>query len=1106
MHRGAGDADPSKRLQIEGLGEAEFNELLLRRLAEADHEMSSSSGKTGSQGSAEREKLQLAEKGRGELERNVREGGSHSGSRGSSRLLFSDHASGACARPPSNSASGGSASNPSSSVAAGSARARSDFEDWQERHDQGVPVAPRAKAQSKQSTETSSSAPMGSFSYAAGFGGTIRSSGDGSSGPSGHHGSPSTSGSSSINLRPCSVVNQLMSQLALQEVGPDTLQYVQRAVDDFARQQSMEVTDLLGQLQQAVARESLLSEEHGALRQWVGSQESLHGLERRQLQDQATIASLSRDKAQDEAGMLQDRLKGHEASAELHVKHLRKRFKEEQAAADKKHQEHRRLLKMTQVRSTNTMELTSERRASELLQLQDNFKSERKMHMEQLASLHNQLQMAQASVIAQKEANKLGQQAAAMRQGDGIGEEQEPSASSESSGSNVGLSVPDRQTLLTCRGMPSTLIMGDFLSEGRQPSAAPNQEEELIQAREMHRTMSSELSELRLEMLGLERGRIAQVGDLQRQLEEATAPAFKQELLRRRAGGARVPTLPAIDEDDKFSVDGDASASAYGASSNMGGTDSEDDDECALPQAPLDSEVAILQAELAEAREQADSKDLMVASEIAEHNCQVQRLMDQIVAERKGGDEAHEEANTLKRKMMGQDLSFSHHVQQLETTLAQQHKIGLSLARENTELREESGTSVLHQQNQVLHHEKIVANLQAQLVLALEAKKYAEARSEDLRLAMSSMEAAHRSAVAELRQQVLLGSSTQTPVSAAAANMEELMLMHAGLVEERNVLLNRIEGLEVSHRIKEEHQLLQYRAELTEIRQQHALDIQKQEEDFYQSLAEAQQIAQANQSATASTAATSALGNSSAKKPEEPPGQGYPLEPELPPTPLGVEEASIDSWIPSWVRCPRRRFAGALSSTQDMSGAACESPNYGQDMLWEVLNAVPNLAALLCSLKLEVLDLSRAAQVALGIIPGSKSLTSILRHPGRAAWIKKSIDAHQDIAEEGWEGMPGFLIRNLGTEEFVSGGKAAFMSPLVTVHLPEDRLRNRSAALLVFLDPPGQSSHSGDALKGRRSTPRMTAMPSNLSRSSDEGPASVHASDSVSQVLMRLYT
>lgn len=185
---------------------------------------------------------------------------------------------------------------------------------------------------------------------------------------------------------------------------------------------------------------------------------------------------------------------------------------------------------------------------------------------------------------------------------------------------------------------------------------------------------------------------------------------------------------------------------------------------------------------------------------------------------------------------------------------------------------------------------------------------------------------------------------------------------------------------------------------------------------------------------------------------------------------------------------PMTQDASAPSGSASSAGGGSA---YGQELLWETLRHVPNTVALLCKIPdLQVLCVSGTAE-ALGLAarPGA-NLVSLLTSSDRAAWIRKCVDAHQGLAEDDWGGIPGFLVRNLGVEDFVVP-TGVFRSELITIHLPADD-KGYGASLLALLQPVSD--------KAQLQWPIQVSSPQCGSPRCMMDEYSVTASDSISQV------
>lgn len=906
-----------------------------------------------------------------------------------------------------------------------------------------------------------------------------------SSGVPGGTAIPSSSASGTISgtgtgSRSCSrtsAAHQLLSQLSEAAVAghslSDNVFLVQNALNEFSKDAGQEIASLKRKLELSKRKERELYEEQASLRDCMTAKEDSHVKDSLNLKEQVEMAKAKFDDIEEKRGALEDRMQGQEAATEMRAKQVRQRYKEEQRAADKKHSVEKSQMKAQRVslqRQLHTAKLSEvhgeENRTQQMQKLEENFAAAAALHTTQMSNMNLQLSRDRASQ----------------------GDLQSPPTSS------------------------ATLAQARTPGDGRKSKAGADvkvgtQVQIMEQAHArfelQQRTMVDELSELRLEMLGMERGRMSEVGDLQRLLEMANARLWQQEGTSAGGGKIRRPAgnLPAIEE-DVMSVDGDATASAYATSvggdmiaSDSGSEEMETETTDATREATAPDEktqVDALKGELAVFRESQDCLAVTSAVQIAEQNSKIERLLDKLISMKNVEAHAKDEAKTLQiafnelSEKSSEAKGFAQEMQQLKEMLMFEQTHGLNLQAENFQLREESGITIVE-------HQEVVMSLTHQLAIAIEARKFAEARAEDLRRALISTEAAHRQKIAEIRQQVMAERVSGSASPQALDEKDELQQRCIGLVEERNMLLNKIECTEVQQRVIEEHITRQFQVDLHTYQAAHRQEIQEMQDRFERDMAEARSRLQAALKAQAHAEAIARSATETSAK---------ALQAALAQEGAKAQRTSVFDFVRQ-LRCPSRSssseaFREGSASTESMMKAhrmgTEETTAYGQDLLWEVLNAVPHASVLLCTKppKMEILSASKNAQAALGLASGStRTLTALLRNPARASWIKKSIMAHQDIADEGWEGVPGLLIRNLGTEEFHGEGTAGFASPVITVHLPPDATRGHDSALVVLLEfQSARSREQRDVAKVQR--PAVF--------SGTHSDVSIHPSDSVSQV------
>jgi len=227
--------------------------------------------------------------------------------------------------------------------------------------------------------------------------------------------------------------------------------------------------------------------------------------------------------------------------------------------------------------------------------------------------------------------------------------------------------------------------------------------------------------------------------------------------------------------------------------------------------------------------------------------------------------------------------------------------------------------------------------------------------------------------------------------------------------------------------------------------------------------------------------------------------QSRPVRQEGAP-PTTVSLSGPMAWLAS-LRCPVRNLPGNLAESPD-SAAFC------QYICWRILNAMDGMIALLCnSGDYKIVEATRAACMtwSSSALHG-QSVLRLVNGPSRAAWLKKAFQMHQSMADSSSDGIPGFLVRDLGCEEFTAKTGQTFDCSVVTAHLPAEPRCGKQPALLVIIKP--QRSTKGGALQQQapqrhqpapRIEPSARAGGPDLSVQSEV--SSVHPDDSASNIL-----
>merc|ERR1719323_1449222 len=174
---------------------------------------------------------------------------------------------------------------------------------------------------------------------------------------------------------------------------------------------------------------------------------------------------------------------------------------------------------------------------------------------------------------------------------------------------------------------------------------------------------------------------------------------------------------------------------------------------------------------------------------------------------------------------------------------------------------------------------------------------------------------------------------------------------------------------------------------------------------------------------------------------------------------------------------------------------------YCQEICWRVLNAMQGVTALLCSVRdLQIFDASKSAHMTWGssLLHGQSILT-LVNGPSRAAWLRKAFQVHQQIAEMEQKETPGFVVRDLGCEEFTNKQGQVFDSSVITAHLPSEPSRGKAAAWLVIIEPQNENVKLSPAMPSSGSSRGPTWNPEHrgwAQQSAQSEVSSINPSDS----------
>ncbi|CAK0887895.1 unnamed protein product, partial [Prorocentrum cordatum] len=168
-------------------------------------------------------------------------------------------------------------------------------------------------------------------------------------------------------------------------------------------------------------------------------------------------------------------------------------------------------------------------------------------------------------------------------------------------------------------------------------------------------------------------------------------------------------------------------------------------------------------------------------------------------------------------------------------------------------------------------------------------------------------------------------------------------------------------------------------------------------------------------------------------------GQSTATEP-----PAGTCRARPRPWLAPLPGAQRRAAPGGAARL--LPGETC----------WKVVTEISGIVALWCSVSEHVIkQASREANRLWGssMLEG-KSVFSLANGPSSASWLKKAFQSHQRIADMGQtdRGIPGFIVRDLGSETFASKNGDPFDASVITAHFAAEPGCGRPGGVLVILE------------------------------------------------------
>lgn len=396
--------------------------------------------------------------------------------------------------------------------------------------------------------------------------------------------------------------------------------------------------------------------------------------------------------------------------------------------------------------------------------------------------------------------------------------------------------------------------------------------EELAVSQEKHREASDALSQLRMEMLSMERGQAprpeaqkeaaSETSSIAKEaasgadappdvraptvLQGGARPSSAKAAGRGQGGrtanarglapmasrGARLAVIKEVDSDDGQSQHSDSCASSRGGSNladgDVGDLMDFEDAGAAEPARSAEAQkremqelqrtIEELESELAAGRQANDLLKEEAADDTARGKNSLARSQRLLQASRDGEELALDEMRAVKRSMLEEDAA------QKARAEALQAKLG----------RLEQGAA------ENLKQDASLASVRTQLALALEGRRLAEGRIHDLKAALTAMERSYELEVARLKKQLLCGSAKAVDSVAASGEVEELRRQLQKRREQHNVLLNDVECKEVQWGSLVDEIRRDQAAEVAGLKQQHQQDVQNLESKLTTEIAELQ--------------------------------------------------------------------------------------------------------------------------------------------------------------------------------------------------------------------------------------------------------------------------
>mmetsp|Transcript_14090 Transcript_14090/g.30591 ORF Transcript_14090/g.30591 Transcript_14090/m.30591 type:complete len:819 (-) Transcript_14090:50-2506(-) len=638
----------------------------------------------------------------------------------------------------------------------------------------------------------------------------------------------------------------------------------------------------------------------------------------------------------------------------------------------------------------------------------------------------------------------------------------------------------------------SSGVGGKEAATGEDRRHMLNLEAMALSSREKQIRLTSELSEMRLQMLNMERGQ-------NKGLRHQGSPPDNANANANNGGNATNVNNAYEDEPSHRHGNNRTKHPQRGPGNKLTSIEEEDDEENVIEESTVLSEntsvttkegdpcnpvsveefkalIKDLKTQLSEARGENQELKEEFAGREAEQASKVQRLTELLRASR-------EESSSMQREPTG-PLSGC-------VTPTAAHTTGGSAVAEDTERGSSLSATKGDDGEEPFAMESTsrdTASLEAtkrELFLAREAKRIAGNRLEDMRQELEATRRRcdqHASELKTLKEQYASMEGKLSDPGITVQEVDQLRESISKATEEKNLMQHTLEWKEVQYKSKLEHLELEHH-ELKRRHRDELAQVKKQSED---ALADCKRKMEAMES---EKALSRSLGGASSSTSSADPAASGPL-----------------AWLAA-LRCPTRLEAGQSLSTSSLDAVHC------REVGWQLLSIVPSTIALLCEVPgLKILDNTEGARMAWGESLGGSLVVSLLFSPQSAAWLRRAIVTHQNLAAlDGSPGsVPGFAVHTLGQLEFRDAHGQPFEAAVTVAHLPAEVKPNSSAALvIVVVEPLAKRAKPSQSRGGRRSG--VGGMPVGRAGSavlSAAGGASVVSddvlpSDSASNIAMR---